>query len=124
MKISVEYCLLAWGVLLLAISALLGFVQHRYRAEPEAFARWRVVHAGGTAGAVQLMALSASWQHLALGSSWGAVLAYGLIASTWAFFLGPLARAMGFPRVAGRINTVGAVIAVPAYLALPLPLLF
>jgi len=33
------------GVTLLSISALLGFVQERHRESPEAFARWRVVHA-------------------------------------------------------------------------------
>ena len=40
------YTLLVSGTLLLAISALLGFVQERYRDSPEAFGRWRVVHAG------------------------------------------------------------------------------
>jgi len=53
--------LLLSGVMLLSISALLGFVQERHRDSPEAFARWRVVHAGGAAGAVQLIALAAVW---------------------------------------------------------------
>jgi hypothetical protein len=113
-----------FGMPLLAVSALLGFVQHRFSKQPEAFAQWRVVHAGGTAGAVQLLALSATWQHLGLDPRWGMLLASGLIAATWAFFLGPLARALGFPEAAKRINALGGLIALPSYLALPLPLLF
>lgn len=116
--------LLVSGVVLLAVAALLGFVQYRYRDQPEPFAHWRVVHNGGTAGAVQLLALSVIWQHLGLSAPWGSVLAGALIASTWAFFLGPLARATGFPRTASAINGVGGLVALPAYLALPLPLLF
>src|SRR2546430_967583 len=49
--------LFVFGTWLLAIAALPGFVQERHRDVPEEFARWRVVHAGGTAGAVQLLAL-------------------------------------------------------------------
>jgi predicted nucleic acid-binding Zn ribbon protein len=108
------------GTLLLTVSALVGFVQERYREEPAASARWRVVHAGGTAGAVQLLALAAVWQRFLARGPWTALVAVGLIFSTWAFFVGPLARATGHGRVARSINGVGALVAFPAYLALPL----
>jgi hypothetical protein len=110
--------LLVSGTVLLAISALLGFVQERHRDSPEAFAQWRVVHAGGTAGAVQLLALAAVWNQFAT-AGWNAVLAWGLIVASWAFFLGPLARAMGQSWLARWINTAGAVVALPTYLLLP-----
>jgi hypothetical protein len=124
MTLSSSSFLLFTGLCLLAIAALLGFVQYRYRAQPEAFAHWRVVHAGGSTGAVQLLALSAVWEKLALAEDWGLLLASSLSFATWAFVAGPLARALGFPGAAGRINIVGAVVAVPAYVALPLPLFF
>jgi hypothetical protein len=114
--------LLVGGTILLSISALLGFVQYRYREQPERFAHWRVVHAGGTAGAVQLVALSAIWERLGAGGAWATFLSSGLIIATWAFFLGPLARALGQPRTARMINTVGAIVAVPAYLSVPVSL--
>jgi hypothetical protein len=116
--------LLVFGVSLLAVSALLGFAQARTSQNPESFARWRVVHNGGTAGAVQLLALAAVWHRLASGRPWTVVLAWGLIFATWAFFLGPLARALGRPRLASGINILGAVAAVPAYAGLPAVLLF
>jgi hypothetical protein len=112
--------LLIFGTLLLTSSALLGFVQYRHRERPDTFARWRVVHAGGTAGAVQLLALSAIWERFGMKGTLAAFLATGLIFATWAFFLGPLARAVGQIRMANTINSVGAVVAVPAYLALPI----
>ena len=115
--------MLVSGVFLLTISALLGFVQERYRDRPAAFASWRVVHAGGTAGAVQLLALAATWQRFLARSPWTALVAGGLIFSTWAFFIGPLARATGYARVARLINLAGALAAVPAYFALPLLIL-
>ncbi len=115
-----ERALLAAGTVLLAGSSLLGFVQHRTRARPEAFAAWRVVHAGGTAGAVQLLALAAVWSRFGAGGSWGALLAAGLVASTYAFFIGPLARALAWRRMAKAILAAGAVVALPTYLALPL----
>ena len=111
--------LLVSGTLLLTISALTGFVQERNRGQPAAFASWRVVHAGGTAGAVQLLALAAVWQRYFARGQWTTLVAVGLIVSTWAFFLGPLARATGHHRAARSINGAGAVAAVPAYLALP-----
>lgn len=110
--------LLQSGVVLLSISALLGFVQERHRHSPEAFARWRVVHAGGAAGAVQLIALAAVWSQFA-PTGWKAVLPIGLVLTAWAFFLGPLARAMEWPRVARWINTAGAIVALPTYILLP-----
>jgi hypothetical protein len=116
--------LLICGTVLLAISALLGFVQYRYRDRPELFAHWRVVHAGGTAGAVQLLALSAVWERFAGSVSWARFLAAGVMLATWAFFLGPLARALGRPRLARVINSAGGLVALPAYLMLPLVLLW
>lgn len=111
--------LLISGTILLTVSALLGFVQHRYRDRPEV-AHWRVVHAGGTAGAVQLIALSAIWGNVGARGAWAAYLSVGLIVATWAFFLGPLARALGQHGVARVMNGAGALVAVPAYLALPM----
>jgi len=115
--------LLVFGTVLLTLSALSGFVQHVHRHAAEAFARWRVVHAGGTAGAVQLLALSAIWQRLSLHETWTALLAWGLVFAACTFFVGPLARAMGRPRLARVVERAGAAVAVPAYLALPAILL-
>lgn len=110
--------LVACGTLLLSVSALLGFAQYAHRREPERSALWRVVHVGGTAGAVQLLGLAAVWSHFIRGALTAAIAA-GIIAATYAFFLGPLARAFGQPRVAGVLLFAGAVVAVPAYVALP-----
>lgn len=111
--------LLLSGVTLLSISALLGFVQERHRESPDVFARWRVVHAGGAAGAVQLIALAAVWNQFAV-TGWRAMLPMGLVFASWAFFLGPLARAMDLPRVSRWVNIAGAIVALPTYLLLPL----
>ena len=110
------------GIVLLASAALLGLVQEHYRKEPERFSAWRVVHAGGTAGAVQLLALGAVWERLSGSSGVADALAWTLVTVTCAF-LGPLARALGRPRLARGFNIVGATLAVPGYLALPLVLL-
>src|SRR5687768_14934 len=112
--------LLLSGMFLLSFSALMGFVQHRHRERPEQPAHWRAVRAGGTAGAVQLIALSALGDHFATKGGWVAFLVAGVVLATWAFFLGPLARALGRPRTASVINGVGAVVALPSYLALPM----
>jgi hypothetical protein len=117
-----ERLLLASGITLLAVSALLGFVQHRRRERPEEFARWRVVHNGGTAGAVQLLALAAIWGRLGRGPGF-TLLAAGLAVATVAFFLGPLAQALKLHRTASRILAVGAVVALPSYVALPIVVL-
>ena len=114
--------LLAAGTMLLASAALLGFVQERYRDRPQRFAEWRVVHAGGTAGAVQLLALAAIWERLAGPGAASIALACTLATVAWAFFRGPLARALGRPRLARGLNVAGAVLAVPGYLALPFAL--
>ena len=119
---NAEKGLLVAGIVLLALAALTGFVQHRYRERPDVFASWRVVHAGGTAGAVQLLALSAVWARFGHGLA-DSLLATGLIAATYAFFLGPLARALHWPRSAGIILMSGALLALPTYLALPMLLL-
>jgi hypothetical protein len=114
--------LIAAGTVLLAAAALLGFVQEHYRDRPQRFAEWRVVHAGGTAGAVQLLALAATWEYMTGPGIESVALASALAIVAWAFFLGPLARAAGRPRLARRLNLVGAALAVPAYLALPFAL--
>lgn len=120
-----ERALIVTGVLLLAISALTGFVQARQKPGSDAHSLWRVAHAGGTAGAVQLIALSAVVEHLKSALSDGFVFAIvlGVAGGTWAFFVGPLLRALGADRVARRVNLFGACLAGPAYLALPLVLL-
>jgi hypothetical protein len=116
--------LLVAGTWLLSCASLLGFVQHRTRAQPDRVALWRVVHVGGTAGAVQLLALGAVWPQLpgtsGHTSALSGLVAGALIASTWAFFLGPLARALGAPRLADLVNRAGGLLALPAYLGLPL----
>ena len=116
-----ENLLIGSGIVLLAVSALLGFVQHWYRKQPDAFGLWRVVHAGGTAGAVQLLVLAAVWHRFGQGLAL-TVLAIGLVAATYAFFLGPLARALSRPRLGGVFLSLGAVVAVPTYVALPVVL--
>jgi hypothetical protein len=72
---------------------------------------------------VQLLALATMWEHLAGTGAWTTLLAWSLIFATWTFFIGPLARAVGHPRVALIVERAGAVIALPAYLALPAILL-
>ncbi|MBM3818841.1 MAG: hypothetical protein FJW14_07490 [Acidimicrobiia bacterium] len=99
--------LLAFGTLLLSIAALLGFVQEQHRHSPELFAQWRVVHAGGSAGGVQLVALSAVWQRFDQSGWWTAALPWALVIAAWAFFIGPLARATGHARLAQVINSLG-----------------
>ena len=116
-----EKLLFISGTLLLAVSALLGFVQHRYRLRPHSFALWRVVHAGGTAGALQLLVLAAVWKQFTQGPA-VPFLALGLVVATLAFFFGPLARALNRPRTARALIALGATIAMPTYLALPIAL--
>ena len=117
-----ERLLLVSGTLLLAVAALLGFIQHHHRSQPDAFAQWRVVHAGGAAGGLQLLVLAAVWEHFARGPAI-TLLAAALVAATYAFFLGPLAQALHRPRIAGAILAVGGVVALPTYVALPIALL-
>jgi len=106
------------GVTLLAVAALTGFVQHRYRGDAERFALWRVAHSGGTAGAVQLIALGTIWSRAGDGLASNSV-GIGVLFATLAFFLGPLARALGYGRVADTVVATGGLIALPAYAALP-----
>lgn len=115
--------LLIAGVVLLSIAALIGFVQERFRDRPHLFAAWRVVHAGGTAGAIQLLVLSALWERLAGSGLMSVVMAYTLSSTTWAFFLGPLAHAVGRPRLGRIVNIAGAALAIPGYVVLPFVLL-
>jgi hypothetical protein len=110
--------LLVSGTLLLGAAALLGFMQHRHRENAAASAAWRVVHAGGTGGAVQLLALSAVWEALAGHGYLAGCLAVGVAVSTWAFFVGPLSKALGYETTSTVINRIGAAVAVPSYLGL------
>lgn len=112
------------GTILLSAAALVGFRQHAARHDAVRAARWRVVHVGGTAGAVQLLACAAVWRWLSHDATWTTWLAIGLITSTCAFFVGPLSEACGQPRAARIIIWVGSCVALPSYLALPAILLF
>lgn len=114
-----EQWLVLSGVGLLAVAALSGFVQHAHRNDAPRFAEWRVVHNGGTAGAVQLIALAAVWGRVSAGA-WAALVAAGIVVATYAFFAGPMASALGFRRAARAVLGIGGLVALPAYLALPL----
>lgn len=107
------------GLALLSAAAFVGFQQHRERDKPESFARWRVVHAGGTGGGVQLLALGAAFGHFGVEGPFAASVGTGVALATLAFFLGPLAHALRFARTGSWFNAVGAALAVPAYLGLP-----
>lgn len=110
--------LLISGTVLLSSAALLGFVKHHHRRNAAVSATWRVVHAGGTAGAVQLLALSAVWEALVGHGKLAGCLAAGVAISTWAFFVGPLSKALGYETASKMVNRIGAAIAVPSYLGL------
>jgi hypothetical protein len=114
-----DRCMVTTGVTLLAVSALTGFVQHHYRSHPERVALWRVTHHGGTAGAVQLIALGEIWNRAGDGLGRSAV-GVGVMFATLAFFFGPLARALGYRRVADTIVALGGLVALPAYATLPI----
>jgi len=120
-----ERILIVAGILLLAVSALIGFIQAREQSGSAQHTLWRVAHAGGTAGGVQLIALGAVIDRLRSALPPGATSAIilGLTIGTWAFFVGPLLRALGAEWHAKRVNIVGALFAGPAYLSLPLLLL-
>ena len=79
------------GLLLLAISALCGFLQFRNREDEVAERRWRVVHVGGTAGAVQLLVLTLLVDPLRAGAMAVAILV-GVNVATWMFFVGRCLR--------------------------------
>lgn len=123
--LEAERILIVAGLLLLAISALTGFMQARETSGSEGHTFWRVAHAGGTAGGVQLIALGAVVARLSSSIPGNLLLAIviGVAVGSWAFFIGPLLRALGAARVAKRVNLLGALIAGPSYLALPLLLL-
>jgi hypothetical protein len=104
---------------LLSSSALTGFAQYRQRERPDVFAQWRVVHAGGTAGAVQLLALAAVWSRFSAGLG-ATLVAFGVLVATLAFFIGPLARVLDWPRAATVVLRLGGLVALPSYLALPI----
>jgi hypothetical protein len=122
---AIERLLTVAGVTLLAIAALTGFMQAREDPSSRAHGLWRVVHSGGTAGGVQLIALGAIAARLssAVPAHVAQAVLLGVTTATWAFFFGPLLRALGAERLAARVNLVGALIAGPSYLALPLLLL-
>jgi hypothetical protein len=122
MTAHIDHLLLVLGVVLLASAALLGFMQARAHPGSVAAARWRVVHAGGATGAVQLIALAAVWSQLTASCPplLAAACALGVAAASCAFFIGPLLHALGDEVWYRRVNLVGAVFAVPGYLMLPL----
>ena len=107
---------------MLGLAALTGFAQARHARNSARHVRWRVVHAGGTAGAVQLIALGAALRVLdAPLTRWYELpTLVGVALATWAFFLGPLLHALGKDRTARWVTLCGAVFAAPAYAALPL----
>lgn len=116
MSVDVSTLLLDAGVLLLSVAALIGFMQARTTPGTDAYHHWRVVHNGGTAGAVQLIALAAVWSRV--GNA-GQLIALGVCVSTWAFFVGPLLRALGREPMGRKVNLFGALVATPSYIGLP-----
>ena len=86
--------LLATGAVLLGIAAFMGFAQARTTRGSASEGKWRLVHSGGTAGGVQLLALSAVWPRLAGQSPIASVTAVAIALSTWLFFIGPLLKAL------------------------------
>lgn len=117
---DIERVLFVTGSVLLSAAALVGFVQYRERQRPERFARWRVVHTGGTSGAVQLVALGVGFARFGVHGALAASVGAGIAVATCAFFLGPLALALELRRVGVVLNAIGAAVAAPAYVALPL----
>ena len=65
MPFSPSHVLIVAGMFLLAPAALLGFMQARQTPGSAQHTLWRVAHSGGTAGAVQLLALGAVLVELA-----------------------------------------------------------
>ena len=110
--------LLSAGTMLLGVAALMGFVQARKASGSPEHSRWRVVHNGGTAGGVQLLALSAVWGRLAEESVMTSSIAHAIALSTWLFFVGPLLKAMSRTKSGNAITWAGAVAAVPGYVGL------
>lgn len=114
--------LLGAGLLLLSLASLSGFALAKSGFTAEQIARWKVVHAGGSGGGVQLLALYAVWDVLPSGNTTTAV-AILITIATWMFFIGPLLKALGYLRVGHSINLIGSAFAVPGYVALPALLL-
>lgn len=110
--------LVAAGALLLAVAALLGFQVHRSTGDASALAHWRVVHNGGTAGGVQLLALAAVWSKLVSTSAQSLVCVVSLVVGTWLMFVGPLLTALAKPRLGKLLSRSGGFAAIPAYLLL------
>jgi|GEM_PF-1041564 len=110
--------LLSSGAVLLGVAAFLGFAQARTERGSAAESKWRVVHSGGTAGGVQLLALAAVWGRLAGHSSWASVVAGCIVLSTWLFFIGPLLKALERARGGNFLLWAGAAFSVPGYLGL------
>ncbi|HEX2731168.1 MAG TPA: hypothetical protein VHM70_06175 [Polyangiaceae bacterium] len=119
MTLSPETMLIGNGALLLAIAALTGFSQARTERGSENERRWRVVHNGGTAGGVQLIALGAIWGRWTTQALSGWI-ALGLTLATWAFFVGPLLSALSRTRSARWFLWGGSLVAIPAYAGLAL----
>lgn len=110
--------LLITGAVLLGIAAFMGFAQAGTQRGSTAESKWRVVHSGGTAGGVQLLALSAVWSRLAGPSPLAGVIAGCLALSTWLFFVGPLLKALSRSRSGNVVLWAGATASLPAYFGL------
>jgi len=118
MRIDSDALLLVTGALLLSVAAFTGFVQARTERGSAEEVRWRVVHNGGTAGGVQLLALSAVWARLAGSSDFAGPIALCLAMSTLLFFVGPLLKALSRARSGNLVLWAGAVASLPAYIGL------
>lgn len=117
MNIDSESLLLVSGAILLGVAAFMGFAQAKARGS-HTESMWRVVHSGGTAGGVQLIALAAVWTLLGGQSPGGAVVAVCLCVSTWLFFIGPLLRVLERDKAGNLVLWIGATAAIPAYAGL------
>jgi hypothetical protein len=118
MNIDSEGLMLTTGAVLLGLAAFMGFAQAGTSRGSAEEARWRVVHNGGTAGGVQLLALSAVWTRLCGQSPFAGWVAVCLALSTWLFFIGPLLKALSRVRSGNAVLWAGAVASLPAYLGL------
>lgn len=110
--------ILALGLFLLSVAAFTGYKQHSVQKDPEQFALWRVVHSGGTSGAVQIVVFGLVLAHLKIGLV-GGIIVLGATVSSCCFFVGPLLKALNRATLGSRVNAFGGLLAIPSYGALP-----
>jgi len=110
--------ILVLGLFLLSAAAFTGYKQHSVKNDPELFALWRVVHSGGTSGAVQIVVFGLLLAHFKIGLA-GGIVVLGATVSSCCFFVGPLLKALNRASLGGRVNALGGVLAIPSYAALP-----